>query len=241
MVPSCCLQSRSGPIAAGVASAAHQSAVVGPRPTRSTSHACAGGAAGGPVVSPLVEILSWPETDVPRALRLQVVRIQNEAWPRDPPRTAEPQHDPAQRAVSMLLVEDGRVRAALDVLSKPMVHRGETYAASGLSMVVTDRAVHRQGYGKRLVEAAREAMRAGGVDLAIFTCDTPLAPLYESAGFCVLPGTVLVGGTPADPLPSDRLDKVTLACFFASRALAHAADFVNARIELHSGEIDRLW
>jgi GNAT superfamily N-acetyltransferase len=188
-----------------------------------------------------VEILSWPETDVPHALRLQAVRIQDETWPRDSPRSAEAQHDPSQRAVSMLLVEDGRVRAALDVLSKPIVHRGETYAATGLSMVVTDRAVHRQGYGKRLVEAAREAMRASGADLAIFTCDTPLAPFYESAGFDLLAGTVLVGGTPADPLPSDRLDKVTLACFFTPRAQARAAGFVNARIELHSGEIDRLW
>jgi aminoglycoside 2'-N-acetyltransferase I len=141
----------------------------------------------------------------------------------------------------MLLIEAGRVLAALDILSKPIVHGGETYAASGLSMVVTDRAVHRRGYGKRIVEAAREAMRAGGADLAIFTCDTPLAPFYESAGFEVLRGSVMVGGTQSNPFPSDRFDKVTLASFFTSRALERAADFTGARIELHSGEIDKLW
>ena len=141
----------------------------------------------------------------------------------------------------MLLIEGGRVRAALDILSKPIVHRGETYAASGLSMVLTDQAVHRQGYGTRLVEAAREAMRESGADLAIFTCDTPIAPFYEAGGFEVLTGSVLVGGTPAAPFPSDKFDKVTLAAFFTPRAKAHAADFVGARIELHSGEIDRLW
>jgi aminoglycoside 2'-N-acetyltransferase I len=141
----------------------------------------------------------------------------------------------------MLLIEVGRVLAALDILSKPIVHRGEIYATSGLSMVVTDRAVHRRGYGKRIVEAAREAMCAGGADLAIFTCDTPLAPFYESAGFEVLRGSVLVGGTPSNPFPSDRFDKVTLASFFTPRARERAADFTSARIELHSGEIDKLW
>jgi aminoglycoside 2'-N-acetyltransferase I len=141
----------------------------------------------------------------------------------------------------MLVVEDGRVLAALDILSKSIVHRGETYAASGLSTVVTDHSERRKGYGKRLVEAAREAMRADRADLAIFTCDTPLAPFYESAGFAILEGAVLIGGTPADPLPSDRYDKVTLACFFTPRAKAHREDFVGARIELYPGEIDRLW
>jgi aminoglycoside 2'-N-acetyltransferase I len=189
----------------------------------------------------VVEILSWPEADVPHALRLQVVRIQNEAWPRDPPRSPEAQHDPSQRPVSMLLIEEGRVRAALDILSKPIAHRGETYAASGLSMVVTDRAVHRRGYGKKLVEAAREAMRASGADLAIFTCDTPLAPFYESAGFEVLGGSVLIGGTPSNPFPSDSFDKVTLVCFLTPHAREHASDLSGARIELYSGEIDRLW
>jgi aminoglycoside 2'-N-acetyltransferase I len=188
-----------------------------------------------------MEILSWPEASVPRALRKQVVMLQDQAWPPDHPRGQGPAHDPALRPISMLLVEDRRVRAALDILSKSIVHHGETYAVSGLSMVLTDQAAHHQGYGMRLVEAAREAMRASGADLAIFTCDTPLAPFYEAGGFEVLTGTVLVGGTPAAPFPSDKFDKVTMASFFTPRAIAHAAGFVGSRIELHSGEIDRLW
>jgi aminoglycoside 2'-N-acetyltransferase I len=188
-----------------------------------------------------VEILSWPEAEVPREFRLQAVALQDDAWPDFRPGGVEVRHDSALRPISMLLVEDGRVRAALDILSKPVIHRGETYAASGLSTVVTDRAERLKGYGKRLVEAAREAMRESGADLAIFTCDTPLAPFYEAAGFEVLSGAVLVGGTPADPFPSDRFDKVTLASFFTARAHAHAAGFAGARIELYPGVIDRLW
>jgi aminoglycoside 2'-N-acetyltransferase I len=182
-----------------------------------------------------------PEADLPPGLQAQVLELQAQAWPDYRSRGIGPKHDPALLPISMLLVDDGRVVASLDILSKPIVHRGETYAASGLSVVVTGQRDRRKGYGKRLVEAAREAMRASGADLAIFTCDTPLAPFYESAGFAVLEGTVLIGGTLAEPLPSDRFDKVTLACFFTPRAKAHNADFIGARIELHSGEIDRLW
>jgi GNAT superfamily N-acetyltransferase len=188
----------------------------------------------------LLEVLSFPEADIPGAFRLQIVELQGEAWPSFRAGPA-PRHDTALRPVSMLLVDDWHVVAALDILSKAVVHRGETYAASGLSTVVTERSERLKGHGTRLVEAARDAMRKSGADLAIFTCDTPVALFYTAAGFQILPGAVLVGGTPANPLRSDRFDKVTLASFFTPRAVAHAADFAGADIELHPGDIDRLW
>jgi GNAT superfamily N-acetyltransferase len=141
----------------------------------------------------------------------------------------------------MLLIDEGRVVSALDILSKELVHCGQRYAASGLSTVVTDEALRGRGYGLKLVEAAREAIAASGVDLGIFTCDTPLRTFYERAGWQVLPGTVLVGGTPEAPFPSDQFDKVTLASFFSAKARRFADTFVGCRIELYPGEIDKLW
>lgn len=94
-----------------------------------------------------------------------------------------------------------------------------------------------------MVVAAREAMPALGVDLAVFTCDRELQRFYERAGFEGLGGAVLVGGTAEDPFPSDQpgFDKVTLGAFFSPAARAGRASFEHARIELHPGEIDRLW
>jgi GNAT superfamily N-acetyltransferase len=138
-------------------------------------------------------------------------------------------------------VDDGRVLAALEILSKQIVHRGERYAASGLSAVATLASGRRRGHGRTLVEAARREIEASGADLGIFTCDRPLQAFYERAGWQVLPGTALVGGTPAAPFPSDRLDKVTMASFFSERARANAHTFVGVQIELYPGEIDRLW
>jgi aminoglycoside 2'-N-acetyltransferase I len=188
-----------------------------------------------------VRIVSRPEADVPRDLRVQVLALQDQAWPSDQQSEPGPIHDPALRPQSMLLVEDSRVLAALDILSKDIVHCGQRYAASGLSTVVTDRSRRGLGYGQLLVEAAGREMATSGADLGIFTCDRPLQAFYERAGWRVLPHTVLVGGTPAAPFPSDQFEKVTMGSFFSVRARASAELFIGCRIELYPGAIDRLW
>jgi aminoglycoside 2'-N-acetyltransferase I len=188
-----------------------------------------------------MELRSWPEADVPRELRLQVVALHDQAWPGAEPSGPGPTHDPALDPLSLLLVDEGSVVAALDILSKTIAHAGAEFAASGLSTVVTDEARRGQGHGRRLVEAARQTIERRGADLGIFTCDTPLRRFYERAGWDVLDGTVLIGGTPAAPFPSDQFDKITLARFFSPRAVRAAASFTGARIALYPGEIDKLW
>ncbi|MFF0742889.1 GNAT family N-acetyltransferase [Streptomyces sp. NPDC004111] len=193
-----------------------------------------------------MQILSFPEEAVPPALRTQVREIQEQAWPSPPGQQAPPEapvHDPALRPLSMLLVDGGTVLAALDVLVKEIGHAGARYAAGGLSTVATRKESRGHGHGGRLVAAAREAMAARDLDLGLFTCDSPLRAFYEGAGWQVLPGAVLIGGTPDDPFPSDRpgFDKVTLAAFFSSRARRAEPAFRDSRIALHPGEIDKLW
>jgi GNAT superfamily N-acetyltransferase len=194
-----------------------------------------------------VRILSFPEQDTPVQLRVQVRDLQEQAWPSPPgaPAPADaPSHDPALRPLSILLVdEESTVLAALDILSKEIVHAGRRYAAGGLSTVVVGRESRGRGYGRHLVAAAREAMSTRALDLGLFTCDSALQAFYESAGWRVLPGTVLIGGTPQDPFPSDQpgFDKVTMAGFFSAGARQAEAAFHDSRIELYPGTIDKLW
>ena len=84
----------------------------------------------------LVEIVSFPETATPGGLRAQVLTMQRQAWP-----GGAPGHDPALRPLSMLLVDDGVVLAALDILFKEIVHAGRHWGAAGLSAVVTSREI----------------------------------------------------------------------------------------------------
>lgn len=187
---------------------------------------------------PTIALVSCAEADLPAELATQVEALEAAAWPG----TGDSHgHDPALRPWSMLLVQDGRVLSALTILSKRITHQGRPYAASGLSSVVTDAGARGHGHGRHLVEAARDTIARSGADLGLFTCDRPLRPFYERAGWQELPGAVLVGGTREEPFPSDQFDKAVMACFFSDAARRHAAAFVGSRIELHPGTIDRLW
>ena len=188
-----------------------------------------------------MNIVCYPEGEVPIELRAEMVTLQREAWPLfDRPNMA-PWHDPLLDALSMLLIDEGHVDAALDILTKVIEHRGISYAASGISTTVTDRRLRRQGFGRSVIEAARHEMSKRGADLGIFTCDSRLRRFYESGGWSYLPGTILIGGTPESPFPSDQFDKVTMAAFFSAKARSHADGFLGARIELFPGELDKLW
>ena len=178
---------------------------------------------------------------MPLRLRVQVIALQDEVWPRGQRRGTGPTHDPALQPLSMLLIDRGRVVAALDILSNQISHRGERYAASGLSTVVTDRRHRGKGHGRALVEAARGQIARSGADLGVFTCDRSLQGFYERAGWRLLRGTVLVGGTPEAPFPSDQFDKVTMGSFFSARARKSATAFMGCRIEPYPGDVDKLW
>src|SRR5688572_23694169 len=121
-----------------------------------------------------MRIVSFPEVDVPPALRAQVLTLQRQAWPGDEPAEPAQTHDPALQPLSLLLIEGARVLSALDILSKDITHQGRRYAASGLSTVVTDEGLRGKGHGRRLVEAAHDMLVKSDRDLGIFTCDRPL-------------------------------------------------------------------
>jgi GNAT superfamily N-acetyltransferase len=191
-----------------------------------------------------VRIETYAELETPPALRRQVLDLHQQAWPGEPvPDVDVPVHDQALHPVSLLLVDGATVLAALDILRKEIVHAGARFRAGGLSTVVTHPEVRGRGHGRRLVVAARAAMPGLGRDVGIFTCDRELAGFYERAGWQLLPGTVLIGGTPDDPFPSDQpgLDKVTFGAFFSPGAQAARPSFEHARIELYPGKIDKLW
>ncbi|MEU4213398.1 GNAT family N-acetyltransferase [Streptomyces sp. NPDC026206] len=187
-----------------------------------------------------VEVVTYMESEIPSELRARAAALREEAWPG----MGDSPHDSALHPVTMLLVSpQGEVTSALDVLSKDIRHGGHAYRAAGLSAVATAGAHRGRGHGRQLVAAARRFIAESGADVGLFTCDRPLRAFYESAGWSVLKGAVLVGGTPQEPFPSDRpgFDKVTMAGFFTERALRGADAFRYSRIGLYSGEIDRLW
>ncbi|MDJ0383009.1 GNAT family N-acetyltransferase [Streptomyces sp. G-G2] len=210
-------------------------------------------------MTPPDDVLAYDEAALPEHLAAQVAALEEHAWP-----GSRPGHDPALAPRVMLLLDgEGAVAAALALLHKEIRHAGRTYRAAGLSAVVTREDARGRGHGGRLVAAARAALAdVPGLDLALFSCDRDLAPFYEAAGFQRLPGAVLVGGTPEEPLATDApgFDKVVLAAFFGDRGTGRgtgpgtgprpapgtpradpAAAFAGTRIGLYPGTVDRLW
>ncbi|WP_405921339.1 GNAT family N-acetyltransferase [Streptomyces sp. NBC_00122] len=187
-----------------------------------------------------MRVLAYEVTALPAELGGQVEALEAAAWP-----GASPGHDPALAPRALLLVDgDGAVAASLALLYKEIEVAGRTYRAAGLSAVVTRPALRGRGLGGRLVAAARAGLAADpAVDLALFSCDRPLTPFYEAAGFTRLPGTVLVGGTPAEPLATDEpgFDKEVVAAFFTDTPERDRAAFTGVRVPLHPGNTDRLW
>ncbi|MFF4013306.1 GNAT family N-acetyltransferase [Streptomyces sp. NPDC001717] len=131
-----------------------------------------------------MKVIRFAEADVPGALARQVADLEEAAWP-----GSTPGHDPLLAPRALLLVHaDGTVLASLALLFKEVPLAGRTYRAAGLSAVVTRAALRGKGHGGRLVRAARAALAADpAVDLALFSCDRPLVPFYEAAGFEGLP------------------------------------------------------
>ena len=191
-------------------------------------------------------VISFPEAETPDLFRRQVRVMQEQAWPSADAAEAgslAPVHDAALRPLSLLLVDNDSVLSALDVLFKEIDHAGRSFSAAGLSTVVTPSALRGRGYGRMLVSHAHRTMPGLGADLGLFTCDRPLQGFYEQGGWQVLPGTVLIGGTPDEPFPSDLsgFDKVTLGSFFSPAAVEAREAFLDARVLLYSGSIDKLW
>lgn len=191
----------------------------------------------------MVSIATWPERSIPRDIKAQALALMRAEWPAafTGARTErESLHDLASNPTCMAVLVEGRLASYCGIVWKPIEHAGERYAAYGLSAVLTAPAVRRQGYGRRLIDAATRFMQDAGADIGVFTCDPPVRAFYEASGWTVLERTPLIGGTRAHPFPSDALGKCTLMRFFSEHAQEHRATFIGAPIYLDLAEGD-LW
>ncbi len=193
----------------------------------------------------MVRVEAFPETQTPVRWREQIRQIHQTQWPpSEQDRALDLDgHDPELRPWSMLVIDDDTVVCSLDVLFKEITHAGHELTAAGLSAVVTPPVHRRKGYGRILVTRAREVLPTMGVDLGLFTCDRELGAFYNQCGWQTLSRTILVGGTPDEPFPSDQpgFDKITLGAFFTPAALEARESLIGARIMLYTGGIDKLW
>ena len=204
----------------------------------------------------MANVVAFREPDLPPPLKAGAIEVLEGAWPSGrslEQRMSRPLANRDYAPVCMLLVEGdleadaqhAQVLAFLVIPTKRIVHAGREYIASGLSAVSTHPAHRARGYGSRLVRAAYETLTSSDADLAIFTCDEPLAPFYESCGFTLMPTTTVVGGTREQPFRSDSIvseeghRKVALMAAISDTARARWSDFEDSDVylELRAGDL----
>ena len=201
-------------------------------------------------------VVAFREPDLPPLLKAGAIEVLEGAWPSGrslEERMARPLANRAYDPMCLLLVDGevereaqhAQVLAFLVIPTKRIVHAGRGYVASGLSAVSTHPAHRGRGHGGLLVRRAYEWIAASDVDLAIFTCDSPLAGFYESCGFTPMPTTTVVGGTRQQPFRADSIispdgyRKVTMMAAISGDARSRSSEFADSDVylELTAGDL----
>ena len=189
----------------------------------------------------MIELRTYPDDTLPPDLDARVLALLQSEYPAlfvaGVPRSL---NDPRTNPTLMVLLDGEEVVSYLAIPSTTIRQAGTAYKAYGLSSVITNPSYRRQGYGHRIVTAARDFIAASDADIGVFTCDPPLAGFYARCGWTLMEGTWLVGGTREKPFPSNDLGKCTFMEFFSEKARAHRADFEGVPIYLDLREGD-LW
>lgn len=87
------------------------------------------------------------------------------------------------RPVHVSVVEEGLLIAYATMFHKTLSHEGEKYQTAGLHAVLTYPSFRRQGYGRRVVDAATTLIRESGTDIAVLFCQPELRRFYAASGW----------------------------------------------------------
>ncbi len=101
-----------------------------------------------------------------------------------------------------ILLEDGKIVSHIQVYEKLMRYGAGRIPFGGIGDVATDPEHRRKGHAAKLLENAIEHMRHNELPLSLLYTDTQ--SLYEQAGWCVVPATMLEADVPAEARPGPR-------------------------------------
>jgi GNAT superfamily N-acetyltransferase len=119
------------------------------------------------------------------------------------------------------LVDGPAVFSSATVVWKMIEHAGQLYKTYGLSSVMTYPAFRKKGYGRRVVDAATETIRAvGDADIAILWTDSELHKFYASSGWEHPEAITMLVGEPPQPY-----NAYLMMLFLSEHARQHRADF----------------
>ncbi|GAB6093284.1 GNAT family N-acetyltransferase [Furfurilactobacillus curtus] len=168
-----------------------------------------------------------------------IAQLSDHYWPGivdDPKQVQQLRSYYEQMLVLTMKDDDGQLVGSLKIPSTSVVIADHRYQISGLSEVMVAPKYRRKGFGISLIMTAFALIQHDDADFSIFTCAPDLVPFYEQGGWTSSPQTVLIGGTTADPIASDKIGTVAMLSLFTPSALDHQAAIAGATIALEVGE-----
>ena len=141
-------------------------------------------------------LVRFAQTDFPLVLKWQALAFMKVEWPsvfeRQPfmSETYPAEHDPVHFAI----VEADALISYTTVMRFKIRHAGEDFENCALGNVFTFPPYRRQGFGRKVVDAATAHINASSADVAILFCSPGKKPFYAASEWEALDGArTLVG------------------------------------------------
>jgi predicted acetyltransferase len=175
----------------------------------------------------------------PDSLTKKVIHLLNIVWPK---RFSEDEeiHPIALSPVSFFLYIEQQVISYCVVLSKEIVHEGNTYKISGLHCVCTHPLYRKQRYASQIVKKATEFIENSSIDIGLFSCKPDLLSFYKNYGWLPADKVHIVSGKYSGALSNHHFGKITLIRFFSKKAIDHKNAFSDTSIYLNA-PLGKLW
>ncbi|MEH7085682.1 GNAT family N-acetyltransferase [Neobacillus drentensis] len=191
----------------------------------------------------MIELLHFHQGDCPTYIKKQIISLMRQEWPQAFGDNDEDIHWPDSletQPTSLVFVENDIVISHAAIPWKYINHEGQKYKAFGLSEVVTNPSLRKQGFGLRLIKEAYSFIEKNNPDISIFTCEHALVHFYAKSGWEHKQNINLIGGTRNKPFRSDSLGLCTMIKLISATAQTNLFSFEETEVYLELGE-QRLW
>ncbi len=175
----------------------------------------------------MVEMLVYPQSDLPDNYRCQVLTLLRVQWPegfvgenRLRNWITKTEHHP----ISFLLVEAGLVISHAQVVWKNLEHGGEIYKTYGITGVLTFPSFRGQGYGLQVTRVATDYICQSDADVGMFHFEPGLAYFYSQCGWLPMFGAVTLIGARHHPVRSNEL---MMMRFFTEKGMRGRSSFAS--------------
>jgi GNAT superfamily N-acetyltransferase len=144
----------------------------------------------------MAELAAYTASEaLPPEVDPQIRTLLDAEWPGASGNAGSPLIDPDLNPMYFVLSSGDEVVGYARTIWAWGVHKGQATKVYGLGDVVTRPRWRRQGFGRRVVEAATRHIRADAdADLAVLLTEPKLEKLYAESGWVHVPGMRLVTG-----------------------------------------------